>query len=375
MATTIICPYCNKQVELSQALTHEIRSEEIEKAKQTMTRKIKQSFELEIKDKENEARDAKQRNETLMSQILELNTSMRSMKTRDEQRALELEKQVAQAQESAKQEALKNASDEHRMRHLEDQKKIDDMQKLIEELKRKGQQGSMQTQGEVLELDWEQELRTQFPYDSINPVGKGVRGADVEHIVKTPMGNIAGTILWENKRTKHWDDKWIDKLKADQRSSKVEVAALISQALPTGSTKEIINIEKVWVTKYAHALPLAHLLRDQLLAVAKQKAIANNSNDDATHLYEYMTSHIFTHQIEAIIEVYLGLQEQIVKERAAFEKQWAQREMQTTKLYKSLFSMYGGLTGIMGQSMPQIKGLELSELGGGEDPSDTPKLL
>lgn len=366
MATTIICPHCNKQVELSQALTHEIRSEEIEKAKQTLTREIQQSFELEIKDKENEAKEAGQRSEKLMGQILELNTSMRTMKVREEQRTLELQKQVAQAHESAKQEALKQADADHRLKDLEKDKVIGDLKKSLDEAKRKVEQGSMQTQGEVLELDWEEELRAQFPGDTINPVGKGIRGADVEHIVKTPMGKSAGTILWENKRTKHWEDKWIDKLKTDQRACKAEVAALITQVLPIGSNKEICNIDKVWVTTYAHALPLAHLLRDQLLAVAKQKAIAHNSNDDATVLYEYMTSHAFTHQIEAIIEVYLGLQEQILKERAAFEKQWAQREMQTTKLYRSLFSMYGGLTGIMGQSLPQIKGLEMSELGEGE---------
>lgn len=377
MINTITCPHCKQEIEMSEALTHEIGEQVKVKTEAQLRKKITGELELTIKDKENEAKEARQRAEQLMAQILELNTSMRTMKTRDEQREVELQKKLADAHESAKQEALKQADADHRLKDLEKEKVISDLKKSLDEAKRKVEQGSMQTQGEVLELDWEAELRAAFPGDSINPVGKGIRGADVEHTVKTPMGKTAGVIMWENKRTKHWEDKWIDKLKTDQRARKADVAALITEALPVGSTKEICNIAKVWVTTYAHAIPLAHLLRDQLLAVAKQKAIAGSSNDDATQLYEYMTSHAFTHQIEAIIEVYLGLQEQILKERAAFEKQWAQREMQTTKLYKSLFSMYGGLTGIMGQSMPQIKGLEMSELGAGDMPDSTtnPTLL
>lgn len=369
MQNIIICPHCKKEIELTQALTHEISQQEIEKEKKKLEEQLKAKFELSIKDKENETREAREQNKRLMTQILELNTTMRGLRTKDEQRELELQKQVAQAKELAKLEALKLSAEDHRLKDLEKEKTINDLKKMLAEAQQKAQQGSMQTQGEVLELDWEKELRTQFPNDEIKEVGKGVRGADVEHIVKTPMGKVAGTILWENKRTKHWEDKWLEKLKADQRASKAELAAIITNTLPLSSQKDIQNINKIWVTTYAHAIPLAHLLREQLLAVAKQKAVSQSSASDAQMLYDYMTGHEFSQHIEAIIEVYLGLQEQIAKERAALEKQWSQRDMQIKKLYTSLFGMYGNLAGIVGQGMPQIKGLEIAELEDGETDS------
>lgn len=135
--------------------------------------------------------------------------------------------------------------------------------------------------------------------------------------------------------------------------------------MPKDSAKGIFNISKIWVCDYQRFIVLAALLRNQLLEVAKQKAIMSKSDDISAELYEYITSHDFSHQLEAIIETYLGLQEQITKERMAFEKQWSQREAQLNKMYKSLFNIYGGIAGIAGQGMPQIKGIDLDRLGSG----------
>lgn len=365
MQNNITCPNCQQEIELTQALTHQLGEQiKIDTEKELRT-KIASELELKIKDSQNESEELKKQNRELGLQILELSKSIRELTRINEQREIDTQKQILEAQQKTKNEIQKLESEKHQLKELENQKIINDLKISLDEMKRKAEQGSQQTQGEALELNLEKELKMLFPNDEINEVKKGIRGADFIQIVKTPMGNYAGTIIWESKHTKNWEDKWIEKLRQDQRTAKAEIAALISISMPKNISKPIINISKVWVCTHQSFGALAGLLRDQLLAVAKQKAISNQSADAATSLFDYITSHDFTQQIEAIIEVYLSLQAQISKEKIAFEKQWKQREMQIQKMYKSLGSIYGGITGIAGNSIPQIKGLEFGQLDDG----------
>ncbi|TSC93226.1 MAG: hypothetical protein CEN89_236 [Candidatus Berkelbacteria bacterium Licking1014_7] len=375
MINTIKCPYCQKEIELSEALTDQIREEqkqEIEKNfEQKLREKILAEQELKIKDKENEAEELKKRNRELGNQLLELNKSLRLLREKDEERELKSQKQIFDEIEKAKENLAQKINEENRLKNLEKDKQIADLKKVAEELKRKAEQGSEQAQGEILELDLENSLRNVFPQDEILEVKKGVRGADLVQLVKTPMGNIAGKIIWENKRTKNWENKWIDKLRSDQRVEKARFAGLVSMVLPKDAPKEIIPINKVWVTTPKYFIALATFLRNILLEGAKQKAISAQSASTAEELYEYLNSHEFTQQMEAIAESYFGMQEQIIKEKVAFETQWKRREVQLNKMFKSLFNIYGGITGIAGPNFPQIKGLEMLE----ESKNDKDKLI
>ena len=129
-------------------------------------------------------------------------------------------------------EASKRADEQYQLKLAEKEKQIQDAKKANEELKRKLEQGSQQAQGEVLELQLEEMLRSAFPMDHIEPVPKGVNGADVIHKVLTRSGRLCGTIVWESKRTKAWSDGWLQKLKDDQRKLTAEIAVLVSEALP-----------------------------------------------------------------------------------------------------------------------------------------------
>lgn len=85
---------------------------------------------------------------------------------------------------------------------LEKDKVINDLKASLEDMKRKAEQDSMERQGEVLEQDFETQLRSFFPYDEIKPIPKGIRGADIIQTVRTPLGHECGIILWETKNTK-----------------------------------------------------------------------------------------------------------------------------------------------------------------------------
>src|SRR4030042_6266605 len=131
---------------------------------------------------------------------------------------------------------------------MEKEQTITSMQKQIEDLKRRADQGSQQLQGEVLELEVEELLRTKFPRDMIEPVPKGEHGGDVIQRVIGPLGQTCGTILWESKRTRNWSDGWLIKLREDQRAAKAELAVIVSQALPK-EVQTFDMIDGVWVTQ------------------------------------------------------------------------------------------------------------------------------
>lgn len=281
----------------------------------------------------------------------------------DAKRELELTvaKRVQDGLMEARQLARKEAEDEQKLKVLEKEQTIAAMQKQIEDLKRRAEQGSQQLQGEVQELELESLLRIKFPFDAIEPVPKGEFGGDVLHRVIGSSGQIGGTLLWEFKRTKNWSDAWLVKLRDDQRAAKAEVAVIVSHTLPKGvETFELI--EGVWVTHPRAALPVAMILRQSLLEIALARQSSEGQQSKTEMVYQYLTGPRFRQRVEAIVEAFSTMQEDLDKERKAIMKQWAKREEQIERVMTATVGMYGDLQGIAGKSLQEIEGLELKVL-------------
>ncbi|MEK7760986.1 MAG: DUF2130 domain-containing protein [Nitrospirota bacterium] len=281
----------------------------------------------------------------------------------DAKRELELtvEKRVQDGLTEVRTLAKKEAEDEQKLKVMEKEQTIAAMQKQIEDLKRRAEQGSQQLQGEVQELELENLLRMKFPYDAIEPVPKGEFGGDVLHRVVGAGGQTGGTILWEFKRTKNWSDPWLVKLRDDQRTAKAEIAIIVSQVLPKGvETFELI--EGVWVTHPRAALPVAMILRQSLLEIALARQSSEGQQTKTEMVYQYLTGPRFRQRVEAIVEAFSTMQEDLDKERKAIMKQWAKREEQIERVMGATVGMYGDLQGIAGKSLQEIKGLEFSAL-------------
>lgn len=238
---------------------------------------------------------------------------------------------------------------------------ISDMQKQIEELKRKAEQGSQQLQGEVLELALEATLRGAFPLDSIEPVGKGEFGGDVLQRVVNPFGQPCGAILWESKRTKNWSDGWLTKLRGDQRAAKAELAVLVTQALPKGCDTFAL-VDNVWVTEARYAVPLVSCLRQSLMEVANTRLAREGQETKMELVYSYLTGPRFKQRVEAVMEKFRDLQEDLDRERKFMMKQWAKREAQIQGVIGSTVGMVGDLQGIAGSAIQRIEGLDVPEL-------------
>jgi len=271
---------------------------------------------------------------------------------------LTVEKRVQASLAEERQKAKNEADDELKLKVAERDQQIAAMQRQVEELKRKAEQGSQQLQGEVLELEIEAMLQLNFPMDSIEPVSKGEFGGDVLQRVFSSMGQACGAILWESKRTKNWSDGWLAKLRGDQRAAHAEIAVLVSRVLPKG-IDTFGQIDGVWITDPRFAIPLVIALRQTLIEVANTRQGQAGQETKMELVYQYLTGPKFRHRVEAIVEKFSDMQADLNRERKAMTRLWAKREAQIQGVIESTVGMYGDLQGIVGQALQEIEGLEV----------------
>jgi hypothetical protein len=259
----------------------------------------------------------------------------------------------------AEQAATDRVEDEFRSRELELEKKLRDARKQAFELKRKLDQSSQQTQGEVAELELENLLRKAFPSDHVEPIAKGKTGADILQTVYSSDGNVCGTIIWESKNSSPWKKAWLPKLRSDQRRAKAQVAVLASIVLPK-DVQHFANMEGVWVCEFSVALSLATALRINLiqLALASQSKSARGKME---LLFQYVSGTEFKHRVEAIVEAFTSMKEDLSRERQSMEKHWATRQKQLDIFVENVAGLYGDMQAIAGQALPKIRRLELPQ--------------
>lgn len=339
-------------------------------------KKAKLALATDLEQKRKELADLqevlKQRDEKLAeAQKAQAEIIRKQRELDDAKRELDLtvEKRIQEGLATVREQAHKEAEDQLKFKVLEKEQTITSMQKQIEELKRKADQGSQQLQGEVQELELEALLSTKFPRDIIEPVPKGEYGGDVLHRVIGPLGQSCGTILWESKRTKSWSDSWLVKLREDQRAAKAEVAVIVSQTLPKGvETFELID--GVWVTHPRAAIPVAVTLRHTLIEIASARQATEGQQTKMEMVYQYLTGPRFRQRVQAIVEAFSSMQEDLDKEKKAITKQWAKREEQIERVMQATVGMYGDLQGIAGKTLQEIEGLELEALPSSSQPVD-----
>lgn len=275
---------------------------------------------------------------------------------------LTIEKGIQAGLELTRAHARKEAEDNLSLKLKEREQTITAMQRQIEELKRKAEQGSQQLQGEVQELLLESALQGKFPFDRVEPVPKGEFGGDVLQRVVNGSGQLCGTILWESKRTKNWSDAWLAKLREDQRTAKAEIAVLVSQTLPPAiETFDLVN--GIWVTHPRAVIPVAMVLRQTLLELNLARKSSEGQQTKTEMVYQYLTGPRFRQRVEAIVEAFSSMQIDLDKERKAIMKQWAKRAEQIERVMNATVGMYGDLQGIAGRNLQEIEGLELNLLG------------
>jgi hypothetical protein len=337
-----------------------IAAEEAKKAKlavgNELNQKVKEINDLQdiLKQRDIKLADAQKAQADLIRKQRELDDAKRELE-------LTVEKRVETGLAAAREKAKKEAEDEMKLKVMEAEQTIASMQRQIEDLKRRAEQGSQQLQGEVQELELEALLGTRFPRDTIQPVPKGEFGGDILHRVIGPLGQQCGTILWESKRTKNWSDGWLPKLREDQRAAKAEIAVIVSQILPK-DVETFGIVDQVWVAHPKVALPVAVALRQTLIEIAGARQSSEGQQTKMEMVYQYLTGPRFRHRIQAIVEAFSSMREDLDRERKAITKQWSKREEQIDRVMQATVGMYGDLQGIAGKTLQEIEGLEFQGL-------------
>ncbi|WP_334146206.1 DUF2130 domain-containing protein [Hyphomicrobium sp.] len=337
-----------------------IAAEEARKAKllaaADMEQKKKELADLQdvLRERDAKLADAQKAQAELIRKQRELDDARREMD-------LTIETKVQESLAAVRDKARLEAEEGLKLKLLEKEEQMSSMQRQIEELKRKAEQGSQQLQGEVLELELEAAIRARFPRDIIEPVPKGEFGGDVLQRVLGPLDQPCGTILWESKRTKNWTDGWLAKLRGDQRAAKADMALLVSNALP----REVVGfdlIDGVWVVEPRCAIPVAIALRQSLIELASARHAREGQETKMELVYDYLTGPRFRHRVEAIVEKFTDMQADLDRERKAMMRLWAKREAQIKGVIEATVGMYGDVQGIAGKALDEIDALTLPML-------------
>lgn len=390
MPAKIKCPACGKMFEPTEAFKHELeeklsketkakhqqeiaklrlekqqllvsKNKELEEVKKKIYQKaifeLREKVKKEVSDKNDQIQRLTKRAEKAEKEELKIRREKQKLEESKRKFELEKQRQLDNEREKIRLDAIKEAEEKALLNIAQEKKKNEDAQKQILELQRKLQQGSQQTQGEVMELEIEKILKKEFPQDIIEEVKKGQRGADIVQQVIDKRGQKNGIILWESKNAK-WQQGWLKKLREDQRQINADLAILVSKNLPS-NFKDFGYQDKVWIISKKMIIPIAFALRYNLIKVNFERGINFDKNEKMAVLYQYMTSIEFTHRIEAIIESFSELQEQMEKEKRFFNAKWAHQEKSLRKVIDHTHGMYGELQSMVGKSLPEIKSLQL----------------
>lgn len=344
--------------------------EELKKATKELLKQEKQKLQEELKKEILEEQSEsiallKKELDEKSNQVKELNTAKAQIEQlkRDKE---EMESAIMAKAQFALNEQLKiekekiqkTVDDQNELKLKQKEEQLEQLKKQLQDTQRKLEQGSQQLQGEVQELAIEEYLQNKYPFDFIEEIKKGVRGGDCIQTVHTREIQNCGKIYYESKRTKDFQKSWIEKFKADMREKGADIGVLVTEVLPK-ELERMGLIDGVWICTYEEFKGLSSVLRESIIKINQAKKSEENKTDKMSLLYDYLTSTEFKMQIEAIVEGFTQMQSDLDSEKRSMQRIWKQREKQIEKVLDNTIGMYGSIKGIAGNSIGNVKALEL----------------
>lgn len=358
MDLTIECPKCHHEFELSDVLAARLQEQIREEVAAETLKQAETDFGKEKSDLLEELEEKTAQLTEANSRELELRKTQRQLEDKAANIDLEIERKLADERKQIESTARARFEEEHSLKDSQRNEHVRKLTTQIDELKRRAEQGSQQAQGDAAEVQLEDTLRSAFPLDTLQPVNTGVRGADIIQTVVSSTGQLCGTIIWESKYTKHWNQAWVAKLKDDQMEAKADIAAIVSASLPDGVTT-LACTNSVWVSSFPCVVGLASALRESLIQVDRARSASAGKGQKMELLYDYLSGPEFRQRVEAMAEAFTAMQDDLTKEKRAMERIWAKRTKQIDRFVKNVLGMYGDVQGIAGAALPDLPQLEL----------------
>ena len=411
MATPIKCPKCSNEFPLEEAMAEEYKKDlrekmlvykkekdeelekkekewqikfvEKEKDQQSQLQKEKEKIRSEIETtlRKSIASDFDNKLQLLEKNNLETEEKLKlarqkemdflkkesDIRTREAELELTVQRKLILEREKITEEVIKNEQQKNDLKETdfmlklkEKDKQLESQKKLVEEMKRKADQGSMQLQGEVQELALEELLKSTFPFDLISEVGKGVKGADCLQTIRNNMGQECGTIIYESKRRQNFSVEWIEKLKKDMRNQKADIAVIVTSVMPKDMDCFGLK-EGVWICSFSEVKAMSGVLRDGVIRVFNSAKSHENKGDKINMLYDYLISHEFSEKWKAMREGFKSIYDSIQREKDVMEKLWAARKKQLEKILYNSNDIKGSIEGISGKDSINMNLLDNDE--------------
>jgi len=330
----------------------------------------KKRLELDLKtkiesEKSHEMKALQDELQTKSKQVQELNAKKaeieRLKREKDEIESTIKLKSELELNEKLKEEKLKIAKqldEQSAMKLKEKDEQLDQIKRQLEDTKRKAEQGSQQIQGEAQELEIEEWLKSQFSFDEIDEVKKGVFGADCIQTIHTRELQNCGKICYESKNAKTFNREWITKLKQDMLKVGADLGVLVTTIYPNDMDR-MGFVDGIWICSLEEFKGSSSLLRESIINVSKSLKKEENKSDKMSLLYSYLTGNEFSMQLNSIVDGFIKMQEELDKERRSLMASWKRRQKLIDGVLANTTEMYGSLQGIAGNSIAHIKNLEL----------------
>lgn len=339
-------------------ITHRVKNEKI-KIEKDIKRKIEEEQAEQIKALKEEIEEKSNQVKDLNKSKAEIERLKREKEELRDKIEFESQQQLNKMINEEREKIKRIEEDKSKLKVSEKENIINQLQEQLREAQRKAAQGSTQLQGEVHELAIEDWLINNFPLDSIQEIKKGEKGADCIQIVNTYNRQNCGSIYYESKRTKHFQVSWIEKFKSDIRDKNANIGVLVTDTMPQDMKRMGLK-EGIWICSFDEFKSLCPVLRETLIQISNAIITQENKGDKMIMLYDFLTSNEFRLQVEAIVEGFTQMKNDLDSEKRAMTNIWKKREKQIEKVLINTTHMYGSIKGIAGSAVQDIASLELS---------------
>ena len=251
----------------------------------------------------------------------------------------------------------KTISEKYELQLAEKEIQISQVKKSANEAVLRASQSQSQLQGESQENAIEKWLLNNFPLDKIHEVKKGSLGADCLQTVNESGMENCGTIYYESKNTKEFNNQWISKFKNDIQNQNADIGVLVTKT-PAKDQKRIKVIDGIYVCSFEEFKDLSEVLRNTILEFSKHKKINENVKDKKELLYSFLTSKNFVNAIERIIESFVTMNKDLSKEERISAKNFSKRRSLMRVAQENTINLFTNFSTIAGASIQNIELLE-----------------
>ena len=206
----------------------------------------------------------------------------------------------------------------------------------------------VELKGEAQELYIEQLLEKHFPNDDVELIKKGANGHDCTLKINEGKKEGIGSIAFESKDTKEFQERWVAKLHQDMINHNIDFGIIASRATPKNFQHIEWRMDKrilIVQCKESSIIPTAEIIRELIINEYKVKRISELPDTKQSELYKRILKPSLGMQVRDLFRSYI-IAQQLVDDDAKFaQRSRAKREQLISQQKKQILSIFGAISG------------------------------